>query len=134
MDYPDAFTSQALASDQILHAMERVDEVLQKLVGPGPLVVKYGWGCELHPDLRGAPMRVGVGAFSRFITDSVKQQIVFPGASDIHLNVFEGRLLIMFSHEGGIHVGGSDGELIKRFVKAPCISEFFATEKSSSKR
>ena len=131
MEYPNVFVSELLTSQRMRGAMEALQGVLQQLVGDGPLVARYGWGCELHPDLRGAPMRVGVGGVEKFIRDSFRQQIVVPGESDVHFDLPEGRLQIVFCHEGHIHIGGSDQRLAERFVTAKSFLELFPAARVS---
>jgi hypothetical protein len=59
MELPSVFISDLLTPQQMRNAMEELQRVLRQLIGDVPLVARYGWGCELHPDLRGAPIRVG---------------------------------------------------------------------------
>src|ERR1051326_7513184 len=131
MEYPNAFVSDLLTSQQMRGAMEAFQGVLRQLVGDGPLVASYGWGCELHPALRGAPMRVGVGGLEQFIRDSLRQQIIVPGESDVHFDLADGRLQIVFCHEGHIHIGGSDQQLAERLVTATALMELFPAARVS---
>jgi hypothetical protein len=128
MELPNAFVSELLTSQQVRDAMEKLQRVLRELVGDVPLVARYGWGCELHPDLRGAPMRVGTAGVEQFIRDSLHQHIIVPGESDVHFEL-EGRLQIVFCHEGHVHVGGSDQQLAERFVSATPFAELFVSQR-----
>jgi hypothetical protein len=129
MELPSTFVSELLTSHQMRDALEALQRVLRELVGDVPLVARYGWGCELHPDLRGAPMRVGTAGVEQFIRDSLRQQIIVPGESDVHFELPEGRLQIVFCHEGHVHVGGSDQQLAERFVSARPFAELFLSQR-----
>ena len=126
MELPSVFVSDLLSPQQMRNAMEELQRVLRQLVGDVPLVARYGWGCELHPDLRGAPMRVGTAGVEQFIGDSLRQQIIVPGESDVHFELPEGQLQVAFCHEGHVHVGGSDRKLAGRFVSATPFADFFS--------
>jgi hypothetical protein len=108
--------------------MEALQRVLCQLVGEVPLVARYGWGCALHPDLRGAPMRVGTAGVEQFIHDSLGQQIFVPGESDVHFELPDGRLEVVFCHEGHVHVGGSERQLAERFVSATPFAKLFVSK------
>ena len=70
-------------------------------------------------------MRVCVGGIDRFIHESLRRQMVVPGESDVHFDLPDGRLAVVFCHEGHIHVGGRDQRLAERFVSATPFSQLF---------
>ena len=96
--------------------MLEMPEVMYKQLGDCTIVAEYGYGCELHSSLLNRSMEMPMMALERFIADSLRQQIVLPGESDFLFVVPEGRLEVLFRHEGDIHVGGADEGLVDRFV------------------
>ncbi len=89
----------------------------------------YGGGSNLHPDLCYRDMRVGIGWIEKFIGDSLDQRIVMPGNSDLGFTVPNGRLEIVFCHEGDIHSGGTDVELQRKLWIFPPFTGFVAKVK-----
>jgi hypothetical protein len=118
-----------MTAQQAQEAMEALQSVLHSLVGAASLIARYGYGCQLHPDLHGVPMRVGTGGVERFVRDSVCQKIFAPGEADVHFELADNRLHVVFCHEGHIHVGGGDKQLAARFASASAFSALFAAQR-----
>jgi hypothetical protein len=129
MDLPSTYVSEVMTAQQAQEAMEALQSVLHSLVGAAPLVARYGYGCQLHPDLHGAPMRVGTGGVERFVRDSVRQEIFVPGEADVHFELADNRLHVVFCHEGHIHLGGGDQQLVALFASSSAFRALFAAQR-----
>jgi hypothetical protein len=105
-------SSGALSSTEIRRAMMALPAAFQQLLGDTIIIAYYGWGCILHADLQYVPMRVSTHSLEGFVRESLGQEIVIPGGSDFCFTVPEGRLEILFCHEGDIHLKGSDSLLL----------------------
>jgi hypothetical protein len=116
-------SSPTLPVTDLRRALYALPAVFQHLVGDADVIAYYGWGCSLHPDLQYVPMRVGMGSLERFISDSLAQEILIPGASDFCLAVTEGRLEVLFCHEGDIHLKGKDQSLINALRNSGFFSQ-----------
>jgi hypothetical protein len=125
MEIPNTFVSRFLSAEEVSEAMEAMQSALQQLLGDAALVARYGWGCKLHPDLYGAPIRVRTAGVAKLIGDSLRQQIIIPGECDFHFESSDDQLQIVFCHEGHLHVGGNDLQLAQRLVTMPTFSRFF---------
>lgn len=112
---PTDFRSRELSPEEVRAGMLALPAVVRKLVGECIIVAKYGWACELHPQLCHIPMQVGIAWLDRFIDDSLRQKIVIPGECDFIFEV-PGRLQIIFCHERDFHAGGTDKELLQAFL------------------
>ncbi len=116
--YPADFRSRELTPEELREGMQAMPAVLNRLVGECIIVARYGWACELHPQLCHVPMEVGTAWLDRFIDDSLRQQIVIPGESDFIFEV-PGRLQLFFCHERDFHAGGDDKALLSAFLEQP---------------
>lgn len=105
-------SSGALSSTEIRRAMMALPAAFQQLLGDTIIIAYYGWGCILHADLQYVPMRVSTHSLEGFVRESLGQEIVIPGGSDFCFTVPEGRLEMLFCHEGDIHLKGSDSFLL----------------------
>jgi hypothetical protein len=115
--------SNLLSSAEVRRVLHAVPSLFADLLGDAAITAYYGWGCNLHADLQYVPMRVAVRSLERFIGDSLAQEIVMPGGSDFCLAVAEGRLEILFCHEGDIHVKGRDQSLVEALQNTAVFSE-----------
>jgi hypothetical protein len=120
---PADFRSRELTPEEVRAGMLALPGVVRKLVGECIMVAKYGWACELHPQLCHIPMQVGTAWLDRFIHDSLRQQIVIPGESDFIFEV-PGRLEVFFCHERDFHAGGEDKALLRAFLAEPPFCEW----------
>jgi hypothetical protein len=87
------------------------------------LVVVYGYGCEIHPDLWYKPMAIQVPQLLIFLERSVDQGIFIPGYSDLSICTSSASLVLDVSHEGRVDVSGSDLELVSRVLADPAVAE-----------
>lgn len=115
--------SSLLSGVEVKRVLHSLPAALQDLLGESAVTAFYGWGCNLHADLQYVPMRVAVPSLERFIADSLAQEIVIPGGSDFCFTVPEGRLEILFCHEGDIHLKGRDRSLLQALQKTGFFSE-----------
>jgi hypothetical protein len=115
--------SNLLSGAEVRRVLHSVPSLFKDLLGDAAITAYYGWGCNLHADLQYVPMRVAVRSLERFIGDSLAQEIVIPGGSDFCLVVPEGRLEILFCHEGDIHVKGRDQSLVEAVQNTTVFSE-----------
>ena len=92
--------------------MMALPAAFQQLLGDTIIIAYYGWGSILHADLQYVPMRVSTRSLESFVRESLGQEIVIPGGSDFCFTVPEGRLEMLFCHEGDIHLKGSDAALL----------------------
>ncbi len=107
--YPDRFVSQILDEDRIKIALLALsDELAKKIADDTQLRIIYGWGSGLHSALTHIPMSVRADHLSKFIHDSVRQEIIIPGDSDFIMEVPKDRVTFVFCHEGHIHSSGND--------------------------
>ena len=114
-EYPKTYVTQLLKADRIKEAISALPSFLQGELETGTILIAvYGYGSGLHPELCHRDMQVGIGWFDRFINDSLRQEIVVPGASDFTITVPGNRMIVHFCHEGDIHTGGDDLALQKR--------------------
>lgn len=70
-------------------------------------------------------MRIGTSDVGQFVRDGIQRRIFVPGDADVHFELPENRLQVVFCHEGHIHVGGTDEHLSDRFVNALPLRDFF---------
>lgn len=115
--------SNLLSGAEVRRVMHSVPRLFEDLLGDAAVTAYYGWGCNLHADLQYVPMRVAIRSLERFIGDSLAQEIVIPGGSDFSFAVPEGRLEILFCHEGDIHVKGRDQSLVEAVQNTTVFSE-----------
>jgi hypothetical protein len=112
------YVSEVMSRYALETAIRGLPALLRSLLGDEAIVsASYGYGSSLHPDLCYLPMRVGFKWIDRFLDDSLKQQIVVPCRSDFSIGVPGGRLVVEYCHEGHIHVGGSDIDLVAQLLK-----------------
>jgi hypothetical protein len=111
------YVSDLLTAIQIEAAIRNLPGILRALIGERAIVhAMYGYWSGLHPDLCYTQMRVGLSWIERFLADSLRQDIVKPGDSDFYIMVPEDRLEIEFCHEGHIHAGGTDRDLVEQLL------------------
>ena len=114
--------SRHLSEKEIRAALDALPGFFLKALPDSILTATYEWGCCLHYDLCYQPMRVGVAWLDRFLAESVEQRIFVPGDSDMTISAPDKRLSILFCHEGDLHVGGTDTELLRCFLStAPYV-------------
>jgi hypothetical protein len=113
--------SAPISAEQLRAALESLPAVLQECIGDCLITAKYGWGSNLHQDLCNVPMRVETKWASRFIKDSLEQRIFVPAESDLHFELPDGRLRLLFCHDGDVHVSGSDDELRERLFASAAL-------------
>ena len=104
-------------------ALLQLPLILQPLLGASTLTIQYGIGARLHGSLLYIPMSVSSDVLPFFLEDSLEQQIVLPGASDLLIDSADDELRIMFCHESDIHVDGSNEALMQRFIGCPELSD-----------
>jgi hypothetical protein len=120
----DQFSTDCLTPEQLREAMVALPAVLMHLLGDCVVTARYEYGCNIHPDLMYQPMAVGSSFMMHLIQNSLDQRIVEPGDSDIRFELPEGRLDLLFCHEGDIHLNGTDDSLLDRFMKAAPFDQF----------
>lgn len=104
--------------------LETLPVVLLSLLGEDAhLIIYYGWACNLHNDLLYRPMRELAKWLNRFISDSISQNIIQPGRSDVWFEVPDERLIVLFCHEGDLHIGGQDQALVADFMTREPFSQ-----------
>ena len=96
---------------------------LHTLLGDCMLTAWYGQGAHLHTALLWQPMSVRTDALQYFIEDSLDPAIITPGESDLLLLASEGKLSVLFCHEGDIHVDGTDTHLIAKLIATEPLSQ-----------
>ena len=84
----------------------------------------YGFDCNLPIELLFVPMRLLPRQLFRFIENSISQRIFRPGHNDLYISLSEDRLTFTFCHEGDVHVGGSDGQLVAQVMSASPFAAF----------
>lgn len=116
--------SKPLPPEQIRVAMDALQNLLQELIGNTAIAAHFGSGCQLHPDLLGAPMQLTTAEVDDFIRRAIRQNIVLPGESHLHFQLTSMHLLIVF---GGnqIRIEGPDENLVRRFVRSSQLTELF---------
>src|SRR5690606_27743282 len=95
------------------------------------LRIQYGTGARLHGSLLYIPMSVSSDVLPFVLEDSLEQQIILPGASDLLIDSADDELRILFCHESDIHVDGSNEALLQRFISCPELTAitFFSQAK-----
>jgi hypothetical protein len=66
-------------------------------------------------------LRVETKWASRFIKDSLEQRIFVPAESDLHFELPDGQLRLLFCHDDDVHVSGSDDELRERLFASAAL-------------
>lgn len=124
------YSSEYLTPDQVASALTALPAVLNELFGECTFTVCYGWAANIHVDLWHVPMRVQTMVLPYFIEDSIRQQIIVPGQSDLIVRSPNNELNILFCHECDIHVDGESPEFMQRFIAAEQFSKikFFSQE------
>ena len=92
--------------------------IIQDLLGDVEVIARYGTGTggPLPAGGHGTPISLNCSDLPSFLAESIAREILLPADSDFHLQLPDGRLKILFCHEGHIHVGGNDTDLVMRFV------------------
>jgi len=122
-DYPTDYVSDLLSPQELRIAIEALPPLFSTVLGDAFITASYGWGCQLHFDLLYRDMKVGTKWFERFIRDSLRQEIVVPEDSDFRIAIPSQALEIVFCHEGHVHIGGHDGDLLNELLaKEPFAS------------
>jgi hypothetical protein len=107
-----AYVSIALMREFI----DALPSVMRDIYGNRHLIVSYGWGCNLHPELWYKPMRVALDTFPYFIEDSIEQRIFVMRGSDLLIESPDSGFCILICHESDIHLDGTDDESINKIV------------------
>jgi hypothetical protein len=117
------YRSEYLSSERMRTALLQLPAILQPLLGECLLTIQYGTGTRLHGHLQYTPMGVPSDVLLFFLEDSLKQQIVLPGASDLIIDSPHYELSLVFCHESDIHVAGSNEDLMQRFIGSAELSD-----------
>jgi hypothetical protein len=117
------YSSEYLSPDRMRTALLQLPPILEELLGEYTLTVQYGIGTRLHGSLQYIPMSVSCDMLPFFLADSLEQQIVLPGASDVLIASTNNELSLLFCHESDIHVDGSDKTLMQRFIASSPLSD-----------
>jgi len=78
-------------------------------------------------DLCYVPMKVRTSWVHRFIRDSLEQRIVVPAESDLSFELPDGRIKLLFCHDGDIHISGSDDALREKLLASVPFKELSFT-------
>ena len=112
----DELTTRILTKAEVDAILKALPAFLFRLWGNSVVTVLYGTRCNIHNDLQHVPMGVGISWLARFLSESERQDIFVPGASDLFIRDEQERVEILFCHEADIHISGSDKELVARVV------------------
>src|SRR5262245_25055363 len=110
-----------LTDAEIEQAICALPEILRGSLGDCIVICWYGYGTDLHPALQWVNMEVHTQALDRFVKDSLRQQIVLPGRSDIGFRLPGQRGEILFDHEGEIVLRAEDEWLLTQLQNDPCF-------------
>ena len=133
MNKSQEYHSRQLSSAEFESAMDVLPALIEQFVGNELFTVMYGFGCDIHNDLTYVPMRVMPRHLSGFLRDSIAKRIFQPGDVDLHIEIPTDRMTITFCHEGDLHFGGSDSELVERFLSASPFCGFDYPERQNTK-
>jgi hypothetical protein len=123
-EVPDIYLTRQLTKDQLQQAIAVLPEFIRNHFGNCIVQAEYGWGCNLHPALCYRKMEVGISWLDRFISDSLRQEIVVLGNSDFMFSIPDNRLTVLFCHEGDIHARGTDMEVQKALWSCDPFQEY----------
>jgi hypothetical protein len=105
------FVTSPLTPTQLLEEIPQIAGWLQSN-GIENLVIEYGSGCKLKPELLWRDIEVRRADLVSFIQDSIAQGIYSPGEADLVVQDRDRTFECLFCHESDIHLATDDESIL----------------------
>jgi hypothetical protein len=115
-----------LSYDETKHLLLNIQGILNEIFNEEILIVKYGWGCNIHNDLQYVPMQVGINWMNSFLNDSINRKIYEIGKSDLYFENQNKTIEVLFCHESDIHLTANIKEEIIRIKEIEELKKYLS--------
>jgi hypothetical protein len=105
------FVTSPLTRTQLLEEIPQIVGWLQSN-GIDNLIIEYGSGCKLEPELLWRDIEVRRADLVSFIQNSIEQGIYSPGQADLVVQDRDHRFECLFCHESDIHLATDDESIL----------------------